>query len=350
MPPNEVITIWDEGQLKYGGEVVDLGDQQKTCGTLGVIVLYSPPPPTTGTLALHDISVTYQSLDDCCLDICRPHDMIIAVRLGDYALGRRRVNDRRHGKYKDDDRRGDYDMLESRYSRRLSPRKVIGSDPVVQRYGQSLKGEEQHVSGRRRTLSPRFVGWETYSGLSLAHCSRAILPVGCLRMNIGGCGRRRHRNCVTIFRSGQRWSGYHLPKGLNDPGIHLFGPCVCTDPTILASGRPSQYFVCAYPTILASLLPPTTMLPSTGSKKTKPPPIYSSEERAVLNIHKDEYRRATTSDARSQIFRSRVVVDIFKHWQSKGKAPQGEEETRAAVKVCGSHTHLMLAKERKDIE
>lgn len=76
------------------------------------------------------------------------------------------------------------------------------------------------------------------------------------------------------------------------------------------------------------------MPPGRQTCKTRPLSIYDNEERRIINAHKDEYRKQTSTDERSRIFKHKVVVDIFNHWHSIERVPQGEEAAAAAIQVC----------------
>jgi hypothetical protein len=77
------------------------------------------------------------------------------------------------------------------------------------------------------------------------------------------------------------------------------------------------------------------MPPASPRKKTKPPSIWTAEERKVVNVHKEAYRQLQNREERMQLFKEKVLVDIFNHWDDTGKAAVDEEESQQRVKVSG---------------
>ena len=59
----------------------------------------------------------------------------------------------------------------------------------------------------------------------------------------------------------------------------------------------------------------------------------SAEERNVIVKYKDEYRSQPTRELRGDIFRSKILVDMFNHWQSHGLDPTDEAEAQHRIKV-----------------
>lgn len=88
-------------------------------------------------------------------------------------------------------------------------------------------------------------------------------------------------------------------------------------------------------------VPPTMVLniPSTlaalegESGKSRKGCRYSDAERAVLSKYKEEYKSKTTPEAREQVLKQKVFVDIFNYWYSKEGAMPSEEESKKRVAV-----------------
>lgn len=75
------------------------------------------------------------------------------------------------------------------------------------------------------------------------------------------------------------------------------------------------------------------MPPGQRTRRTRAVSLYPTEERQILNVHREDFRKETSADGRKSLFRNKVLVDIFNYWKAKGKAPQNEEASAAAIKV-----------------
>jgi hypothetical protein len=65
--------------------------------------------------------------------------------------------------------------------------------------------------------------------------------------------------------------------------------------------------------------------------------IYSEGERQTLRPHKKDYIIQTTRSGRKQIFRSRILPDIFQYWREIGNIPKSSKESAARIKVIINH-------------
>jgi hypothetical protein len=68
-------------------------------------------------------------------------------------------------------------------------------------------------------------------------------------------------------------------------------------------------------------------------RKARKDSRYSHEEMQVLSKHKQEYREQTTRELRANIFKGKILVDLFNLWLKQGKAPNTEEESATLMKV-----------------
>ena len=68
---------------------------------------------------------------------------------------------------------------------------------------------------------------------------------------------------------------------------------------------------------------------------------YSPAERNVINVHKLEYRMQPTRELRANIFRTKILPDLFNYWVQEGQGPETEEDSTERMKV-GSFSQLCL--------
>ena len=68
-------------------------------------------------------------------------------------------------------------------------------------------------------------------------------------------------------------------------------------------------------------------------RKPRKDALYTREEMAILNKHKEEYRDQTTIELRAKIFKTKILVDLFNFWLERGNAPTDEEDSNARMKV-----------------
>jgi hypothetical protein len=77
----------------------------------------------------------------------------------------------------------------------------------------------------------------------------------------------------------------------------------------------------------------TIMIPQQPSRKPRKDSLYSVEEMNILKQHKLEYRSQPTRELRGQIFRNKILVDIFNFWESRGLIGPDETDTQNRIKV-----------------
>lgn len=73
-----------------------------------------------------------------------------------------------------------------------------------------------------------------------------------------------------------------------------------------------------------------------NSKQDHRPRAYNPEERAVIDVHKATYLKAT-SPAERKVIAQHVLVDIFNHWSERGIIVNNVDIT-IRTKVCAIGT------------
>jgi hypothetical protein len=63
---------------------------------------------------------------------------------------------------------------------------------------------------------------------------------------------------------------------------------------------------------------------------------YTVAEREIMDKHKDLYKQQTTRADRAEIFRDKILVDMYKYWKTHGFLPHDDEETRLRIRVLPS--------------
>jgi hypothetical protein len=71
----------------------------------------------------------------------------------------------------------------------------------------------------------------------------------------------------------------------------------------------------------------------TKTRKLRKDAFYSPAERAILNVHRLDYRTQTTRELRANVLKTKVLPDLFNYWDQQGTGPNSEEETTARMKV-----------------
>jgi hypothetical protein len=61
--------------------------------------------------------------------------------------------------------------------------------------------------------------------------------------------------------------------------------------------------------------------------------LYGREELGVINKYKEEYRQQTTRELRANVFKTKILVDLFNFWLEQGRAPATEEDSINRMKV-----------------
>jgi hypothetical protein len=73
--------------------------------------------------------------------------------------------------------------------------------------------------------------------------------------------------------------------------------------------------------------------PIPKARKSRKDSRYSREEMQVINKYKQEYREQTTRELRGNLFKAKILVDLFNLWLKQGKAPSTEEDSATRMKV-----------------
>jgi len=60
-------------------------------------------------------------------------------------------------------------------------------------------------------------------------------------------------------------------------------------------------------------------------------PLYNSEERAVINVYKEEYLKAASAQERKQLTQNKILPALFNYWSEKGI---DLSDPRPRTKVC----------------
>ncbi len=60
---------------------------------------------------------------------------------------------------------------------------------------------------------------------------------------------------------------------------------------------------------------------------------YTAAERQVMEKYKHEYRSQPTRKLRAQVFRSKILVDMFNHWHCNNDAPKDAGDSNERIKV-----------------
>jgi hypothetical protein len=88
--------------------------------------------------------------------------------------------------------------------------------------------------------------------------------------------------------------------------------------------------------------------PDPKARKPRKDCRYSREEMKVIGKYKQEYREQTTRELRGNLFKAKILVDLFNLWLKQGKTPTTEEESANRMKVIcnicknNSHPHCCL--------
>lgn len=74
-------------------------------------------------------------------------------------------------------------------------------------------------------------------------------------------------------------------------------------------------------------------MPNPKTRKPRGDAHYTREEILVINKYKEEYKEQTTRELRANIFKTKILVDLFNFWLEKGIGPKNEEESADRMKV-----------------
>lgn len=73
--------------------------------------------------------------------------------------------------------------------------------------------------------------------------------------------------------------------------------------------------------------------PIPNVRKARKDSRYSREEMQVISKYKQEYREQTTRELRANVFKGKILVDLFNLWLKQGRAPNTEEDSATQMKV-----------------
>lgn len=68
-------------------------------------------------------------------------------------------------------------------------------------------------------------------------------------------------------------------------------------------------------------------------RKARKDALYSRDKLNVISKYKEEYRQQTTHEMRGQVFKTKILVDIFNFWLAQGEEPVDEAEMVKHMKV-----------------
>ena len=90
-------------------------------------------------------------------------------------------------------------------------------------------------------------------------------------------------------------------------------------------------------------------MPIPKTRKSRKDSRYSREEMQVISKYKQEYREQTTRELRGNVFKAKILVDLFNLWLEQGKAPDTDDDSANRMKVTqninsynASHPHCCL--------
>ena len=73
---------------------------------------------------------------------------------------------------------------------------------------------------------------------------------------------------------------------------------------------------------MANLTKARELAELTTLKRPRKDALYGRDEMRILNKHKEEYLEQTTPQLRADVFRSKILVDIFNYWINEGTLPK----------------------------
>ena len=72
-------------------------------------------------------------------------------------------------------------------------------------------------------------------------------------------------------------------------------------------------------------------------------PLYSPEERAIIDVHKEEYLNAASALEKKQLAQNKIFPAIFNHWERKG-IDLSDPQPRMKVCMVGIGGSALIAK------
>ena len=100
-------------------------------------------------------------------------------------------------------------------------------------------------------------------------------------------------------------------------------------------GTPIMTTVRAAPQIALPLEATFLDVVDKGDRGSKKKCRYTEDEKKVLEIYKEEYKKTTSTSERHNLIRNHILVDIFNFWYDKGIVTPsiGEEVLSERIKV-----------------
>ncbi len=74
-------------------------------------------------------------------------------------------------------------------------------------------------------------------------------------------------------------------------------------------------------------------IPAPKVRKPRKDSRYNREEMKVISKYKQEYREQTTRELRGNVFKSKILVDLFNFWLEQDQLPTTEEDSATRMKV-----------------
>ena len=81
--------------------------------------------------------------------------------------------------------------------------------------------------------------------------------------------------------------------------------------------------------------------PIPKARKSRKDSRYSREEMQVIGKYKMEYREQTTRELRANVFKAKILVDLFNLWLKQGKVPDTEEDSATRMKVSWNRCRMI---------
>ena len=72
-------------------------------------------------------------------------------------------------------------------------------------------------------------------------------------------------------------------------------------------------------------------------------PLYSPEERAIIDVHKEEYLNAASALEKKQLAQNKIFPAIFNYWERKG-LDLSDRQLRMKVCMIGIGGSALIAK------
>jgi hypothetical protein len=69
------------------------------------------------------------------------------------------------------------------------------------------------------------------------------------------------------------------------------------------------------------------------SRQPRKDALYTRQEMQIIGKYKEEYRQLTTRELRANLFKTKILVDLYNYWLQIGKVPENESESTARMKV-----------------